>query len=152
MKTVGLKYKLNNKGFSLIELVIVVAIMAVLIAVLAPQFIRYIEKSKIGKDTEVVGVVQQAINIAMADPSIPDRPVSFGPAPLANIDTTSTVAFAGAVKEYIGTANLSAFNSDNIRSNTYKDQDIIVEINALSELVRVTVQSNNPNIEDIVIE
>nr|MCR5604625.1 prepilin-type N-terminal cleavage/methylation domain-containing protein [Lachnospiraceae bacterium] len=78
MKTVGLKYKFNNKGFSLIELVIVVAIMAVLIAVLAPQFIRYIEKSKMGKDTEVAGVVQRAINVAMADPSIDDRPVSFG--------------------------------------------------------------------------
>ena len=42
--------KNKDKGFSLIELVIVVAIMAVLIAVLAPQFIRYIEKSKQGKD------------------------------------------------------------------------------------------------------
>ena len=152
MKTVGLKYKLNNKGFSLIELVIVVAIMAVLIAVLAPQFIRYIEKSKMGKDTEVAGVVQRAINVAMADPSIDDRPVSFGPAPLANIDTSTMTDFAGAVKEYIGTNNLSAFNIDNIKSNTYGGQDIIVEINASTELVRVRVYSNNPDVEDIVIE
>ena len=30
--------KMNNKGFSLVELIIVIAIMAVLIVVLAPQF------------------------------------------------------------------------------------------------------------------
>ena len=146
------KHKLNSKGFSLVELIIVIAIMAVLIAVLAPQFIRYIEKAKRGKDMEVAGVVQKAINVAMADPSINDRPVSFGPAPLANIDTSTMTDFAGAVKEYIGTNNLSAFNLDNIKSNTYGGQDIIVEINASTELVRVRVYSNNPDVEDIVIE
>lgn len=152
MKTVGLKYKLNNKGFSLIELVIVVAIMAVLIAVLAPQFIRYIEKSKIGKDMEVAAVVQKAINVAMVDPSIEDKPVSFGPAPLVSLDTSSMTDFADAVKEYLGTSNLSTFNTANIQSKAYSGQDIIVEINSSTDIVKVVVYSNNPNIEDIVIE
>ena len=39
--------KTNNKGFSLVELIIVVAIMAILIGVLAPQYIKYVEKSSI---------------------------------------------------------------------------------------------------------
>ena len=33
----------RNSGFSLVELIVVIAIMAVLISVLAPIFIRYIE-------------------------------------------------------------------------------------------------------------
>ena len=37
---------MENKGFSLVELMIVIAIMAVLTGVLAPQFIQYVEKSK----------------------------------------------------------------------------------------------------------
>lgn len=36
----------KNKGFSLIELVVVVAIMAVLVGVLAPAYLRYVEKSR----------------------------------------------------------------------------------------------------------
>ncbi len=143
---------LKNEGFSLVELIIVIAIMAVIIAILTPQFLRYIEKSKKGKDYEVAGVVQQAINVAMADTSIKDRPISYGPAPLCDIDDGSMPDFAKAVKEYIGTTNLQLFNEENIKSNTYKGQDIIVEIDATSELVKVKVQSGKNGVEDIIIE
>ncbi len=136
----------------MIELIIVVSIMAVLLAVFVPQYIRYIEKSKIGKDMEVAGVVQQAINVAMSDPSIPDRPSVYGPAPLDSIDSSTMPDFAGAVKEYIGAANLRSFNDENLNSKTYRGQDIIVEINASTELVRITVHSNTPAVNDIVIE
>jgi len=44
--------KMNNKGFSLVELIIVVAIMAVLVGVLAPQYIKYLDKSKVGADKQ----------------------------------------------------------------------------------------------------
>ena len=54
--------KLNNKGFSLVELIIVIAIMAVLIGVLAPQFIKYVERSRNSTDkqnaTEMITAVQ----------------------------------------------------------------------------------------------
>lgn len=38
--------KLNNNGFSLVELIIVIAIMAVLAASIAPSVIRYIDKTR----------------------------------------------------------------------------------------------------------
>ena len=38
--------KLGNKGFSLVELIVVIAIMAVLVGVLAPTLIKNIEKSR----------------------------------------------------------------------------------------------------------
>ncbi|NLP34751.1 MAG: prepilin-type N-terminal cleavage/methylation domain-containing protein, partial [Clostridiales bacterium] len=37
------KKVLNNKGFSLVELIVVIAIMAVLAGVAAPQVIKYID-------------------------------------------------------------------------------------------------------------
>lgn len=42
--------KLGNKGFSLVELIVVIAIMAVLVGVLAPTLIKNIEKSRKSKD------------------------------------------------------------------------------------------------------
>lgn len=41
------KEKMNDKGFSLVELIIVIAIMAVLVVVLAPQYLKYVERSRI---------------------------------------------------------------------------------------------------------
>ena len=36
----------RNAGFSLVELIIVVAIMAVLVGVIAPQWLKYVERSR----------------------------------------------------------------------------------------------------------
>jgi len=62
--------KMNNKGFSLVELIIVIAIMAILIAVLAPQYLRYVEKSRLQSDNSAIGEVANAVKIAAADDAI----------------------------------------------------------------------------------
>ena len=60
--------KKSNKGFSLVELIIVIAIMAILIAVLAPQYLKYVEKTKKSTDAKAFGEVVQATEVAIADP------------------------------------------------------------------------------------
>ena len=74
----------KNKGFSLVELIIVIAIMAILVGVLAPQLIKYIEKSKVAADTQVVDSIHTAMLTAMMDPEV------------ANADSASGNSFSGS--------------------------------------------------------
>ena len=58
------KQQLNNDGFSLIELVIVVAILAILTAIIVPSFIKYYERARKTRDlqgAEVIGTTFQRI-------------------------------------------------------------------------------------------
>lgn len=62
-----MKKKMNNKGFSLVELIIVIAIMAVLVAVLAPQYIKFVEKSRESTDLDNVQAIKVAVEACVAD-------------------------------------------------------------------------------------
>lgn len=59
--------KANNKGFSLVELIIVIAIMAILVGVLAPQYLKYVEKSRKSTDVDNIDVFEGAITTACSD-------------------------------------------------------------------------------------
>ncbi len=80
---------LTNKGFSLVELIIVIAIMAVLVGVLAPQFIKYVEQSRKSTDIQNAESIKTAVLADIADGKITasGTNVQFG-----NLNATS---FAG---------------------------------------------------------
>lgn len=59
--------KMNNKGFSLVELIIVIAIMAILVGVLAPQFIKYVEQSRESTDISSIDECKKAVETFVAD-------------------------------------------------------------------------------------
>lgn len=60
--------KMNNKGFSLVELIIVIAIMAILIVVLAPQYLKYVERSRNSTDLQNATELKTAVETYVADP------------------------------------------------------------------------------------
>lgn len=59
--------KTNNKGFSLVELIIVIAIMAILAGAIAPALIKYIDNSRKSNDTTSCDTIDTAISTAMAN-------------------------------------------------------------------------------------
>lgn len=65
-----MKKEMNNKGFSLVELIIVIAIMVVLIAVLAPQYLKYVEKSRVASDQTTIVEYINAMQVIAADPEV----------------------------------------------------------------------------------
>ncbi len=67
--------KMNNKGFSLVELIIVIAIMAILAAAIAPALIRYIDKSRKANDVTAAGTIATAVEAALANEDAYDEVV-----------------------------------------------------------------------------
>lgn len=97
------KNKGNNKGFSLVELVVVVAIMAVLLGVLVPTLIRHVESSRLGKDKQALDNLKEAVEIALASEK-------YAEITLTNVNLNGT---AGTVAIEFGTTDLlNAFEAE----------------------------------------
>lgn len=111
----------DQKGFSLVELIIVIAIMAALVAILAPQYLKYVEKSKVAADDNVISELTNAAKMACADEDYiggSADPKLEGDETIVVNGTKTTVtgeALIAAVEEYYGTNYTQA----KLKSNKY---------------------------------
>lgn len=64
------KMKKNNKGFSLVELIVVIAIMAVLVGVLGSAILGYIEDANYESDRTALKSVETAIEAYIASEAV----------------------------------------------------------------------------------
>ena len=59
--------KMNNKGFTLVELIVVLVILAILAAILVPTLLGYIERAKSEKDFSTAQAVRVAVQSEIAE-------------------------------------------------------------------------------------
>ena len=85
--------KTNNKGFSLVELIVVIAIMAILAAVAIPPFAMFIGKAQVASDVDYLAQIDSAADLAFA--AEVDKPsaivVTYDPESKAVVSITLTV-------------------------------------------------------------
>jgi len=103
--------KKNNKGFSLVELIVVVAIMAVLVGVLAPAYLKYVDKSRVQKDVSAVGEVVQSIKIAAANEDVAEEITTTGVTVTFTNGVPTCTAAPNLVKELKATVGTVTFSS-----------------------------------------
>ena len=91
--------KMNNKGFSLVELIVVIAIMAVLVGVLAPTLIKNVEKSRESTDLQNLDTIRGAVVTTLSDETvaakIPASPTKYE-LDTASVQLNGTDPFANA--------------------------------------------------------
>lgn len=100
--------KKNNKGFSLVELIIVIAIMAILAGALAPALIKYINKSRRSTDVQNADSLRTALQTALSDPDAADASAANSTTVQAASTITSGNAdkFLSEVYTIVGSASL----------------------------------------------
>lgn len=67
------KLRNSKRGFSLVELIVVIAIMAVIAAVLVPSLLMHVEESRAEKDIKTTDEVVTAVELALADQDVYDE-------------------------------------------------------------------------------
>lgn len=129
---------LTNKGFSLVELIIVVAIMAVLIGVLAPQYLRYVEKSRLQKDNTSISEFANVLKMSAAEETV----VSGLTTQTIEFDTNgkldqATITDTNLMKELKLTLDLDEIKCS---SNTYKGACpvLTLSIDSSTKIIKVT--------------
>ncbi len=101
--------KFNNKGFSLVELIIVIAIMVALVAVMGPQYIKYVSSSR---DAVVTQAAQDVLSVVKAE-------VNLGTLTLKDKETEGKIIVAASS----GNGHIDVTFSDELEYNDNGNTD-----------------------------
>ena len=131
MKNLLNKIRKSNLGFTLVELIIVVAIIAVLSAVLVPQYIQYVERSRIGADESYISEVGHNLEIiAATDPDVNGSDVTVTIAADTGAITVAGADVADSAAEAVQAELDALFPTSDLVSNYYKTQSVTVTYTA----------------------
>ena len=114
----------NNKGFSLVELIIVIAIMAVLIGVLAPQYMKYVEKSRVSADLDTIDSLVKAAETCASDP---DTKI-VGDFAVTITGGTKGAKVSGDSNAQTEVAAAIDLTNCNLKSKTYNAQSVTINV------------------------
>lgn len=139
MKAIMTRKKKNDKGFSLIELIIASAILVILTGLLAPNILRYVEKSREAKDMQTLDTVYEAAQIALTEENLTiannyyNDGATLPETLTADKEDATTKTLEGQMALTLGSQKLS------LVSKACKGKSIKLQVNVKDNAVKVWV-------------
>ena len=131
--------KKNNKGFSLVELIIVIAIMAILAGALAPALIKYIAKSRRSTDVSNAQTIATAVTNALSVEAAYDAATGNQ---VITLDKDSAAGgLAGSTDKFLGEIG-SQLGSSKFKPKYDKDKEFTITLSSDKSTFTVTVDSS----------
>ena len=120
--------KRHNHGFSLVELIVVVAIMAALFAIIVPTYLSYIEKTRIQRDESAADEVYRAAEIVVYTGEYDISGQVLVTFSSAGIQLNTAIANATQVEEILKEHFGSQYQTAKPVSKRYKNQTYTITI------------------------
>jgi len=111
--------KQNQKGFTLIELMIVVAIIGILAAIALPAYQTYTQKAKFSEVVQAGTAIKSAMDICFQTKGAGDD--GSGGSDLSNCDSAADIGYTladAAVGQYVSGATITASSGDIVVTST----------------------------------
>lgn len=153
--------KKDNNGFSLVELIIVIAIMAILVGVVGTQVIPYINKSKESKDFQIIssyGTAAMTAYSSNADKITVTKPASGDTTVTFDVYGTNTADPEKLLSQAIKDLTYAQFSGDSGVKNKFKSDkgkdisDIKITYNFTKKTITAqAVDSSGKNVLDAVV-
>lgn len=114
--------KMNKKGFTLVELMVVLAILGLLAGIGIPQYTKVMERARIGRDVAAIATVQTVVTTFVSET---DWLESHGAgAQLSDASENNKVSTSITAKSYLtgGTVSITAFFEDSYKLPTLESK------------------------------
>lgn len=137
--------KTNNKGFSLVELIIVIAIMAILAGAIAPALIKYIDRSRKSNDVNACKSIKTAFETSLASEDVYSALVGTSTQSYYIPQDSATLSVNGTSYSDIF-CNISGNKAPKLKYTKKQASGYVVSITAAGEVeVYITKGSNATN-------
>jgi len=125
----------KHKGFTLIEMVIVVAIIAILIAIAVPQVLKQINKSKIEADKANAKNIATAIQQWVSEGNVLNNTASW-----VKIENNVPVNTGNGIVDYLGSG---------LPKTKLKNGDFYYTYDANNQVLKIGAENSDGNIVEL---